>query len=98
MKTKMKIKNEFQNPNLIFENENQKRKSNLKRMIRRVFKMKNKILKAINYIMAFIFLFFACLLDSDTWIPYIVCCVCLAWFILFMFVNREYLRKHRMIY
>ena len=38
------------------------------------------------------------LLDSDTWIPYIVCCVCLAWFILFMFVNREYLRKHRMIY
>ena len=61
-------------------------------------KMKNKILKAINYIMAFIFLFFACLLDSDTWIPYIVCCVCLAWFILFMFVNREYLRKHGMMY
>ena len=42
MKTKIKIKNEFQNPNLIFGNENQKRKlksenqnwkSNLKRRI-----------------------------------------------------------------
>ena len=31
MKTKIKIKNEFQNPNLIFENENQKRKLKLKK-------------------------------------------------------------------
>ena len=85
---KTKIKNEFQNPNLIFGNEIQKRK----------LKLKNKILKSITYVMAFIFIFSVCLLDSHTWIPYIVCCVCLAWFILFMFVNREYLRKHGMMY
>ena len=30
MKTKIKTKNEFQNPNLIFGNENQKRKSKMK--------------------------------------------------------------------
>ena len=30
MKTKIKIKNEFQNPDLIFGNENQKRKLKLK--------------------------------------------------------------------
>ena len=30
MKMKIKTKNEFQNPNLIFGNENQKRKSKLK--------------------------------------------------------------------
>ena len=30
MKTKTKIKNEFQNPNLIFGNENQKRKLKIK--------------------------------------------------------------------
>lgn len=88
MKTKIKNENQFQNPDLIFGNENQKRK----------LKLKNKIIKSITYVMAFIFIFSACLLDSDTWIPYIVCCVCLAWFILFMFVNREYLGKHGMLY
>ena len=30
MKTKIKTKNEFQNPDLIFENENQKRKLKMK--------------------------------------------------------------------
>ena len=34
MKTKIKIKNEFQNPDLIFGNENQKRKLKLKNEIR----------------------------------------------------------------
>ena len=33
MKTKIKTKNEFQNPNLIFGNEIQKRKLKMKRMI-----------------------------------------------------------------
>ena len=63
-----------------------------------IIKMKNKILKSITYVMAIIFIVSVCLIDSHTWIPYIVCCVCLAWFILFMFVNREYLRKHGMMY
>ena len=35
MKTKIKIKNEFQNPNLIFGNEIQKRKLKLKNEIRK---------------------------------------------------------------
>ena len=34
MKTKIKIKNEFQNPNLIFGNEIQKRKTKIKNEIR----------------------------------------------------------------
>ena len=49
--------------------------------------MKNKILKAINYIMAFIFLFFACLLDSDTWIPYITVAICMMILFLFLIAN-----------
>ena len=53
--------------------------------------MKNKILKTINCIMAIIFLFFACLLDSDTWIPYIVCGICTIWFVLFVIANKNYL-------
>ena len=73
------------------ENENQKRKSNLKR---RVFKMKNKILKAINFIVAIIFLLSICLLDSDTWIPCIVCFVCEIWFAIFVFANKETLMKY----
>ena len=44
---KTKIKNEFQNPDLIFGNENQKRK----------LKLKNRILKSIMACVAFIALF-----------------------------------------
>ena len=43
---KTKIKNEFQNPDLIFGNENQKRK----------LKLKNRILKSIIYFISFLFL------------------------------------------
>ena len=78
---KTKIKNEFQNPDLIFGNENQKRK----------LKLKNRILKSITYVMAFIFIFSVCLLDSDTWIPYIVCFICMIWFVLFIIANKNYL-------
>ena len=56
--------------------------------------MKNKILKAINYIMAIIFLLSICLLDSDTWIPCIVCFVCEIWFAIFVFANKETLMKY----
>ena len=57
-------------------------------------KMKNKILKTINFIVAIIFLLSICLLDSDTWIPCIVCFVCEIWFAIFVFANKETLMKY----
>lgn len=63
---KTKIKNEFQNPDLIFGNENQKRK----------LKLKNRILKSIMYFTSFLFLLSACMLDSESYIPYIVLVAC----------------------
>ena len=56
--------------------------------------MKNKVLKAINFIVAIIFLLSICLLDSDTWIPCIVCFVCEIWFAIFVFANKETLMKY----
>lgn len=63
---KTKIKNEFQNPDLIFGNENQKRK----------LKLKNRILKLIIYFIFFLFLLSVCMLDSESYIPYIVLVAC----------------------
>lgn len=57
-------------------------------------KMKNKILKTINFIVAIIFIISGCMLDSDTWIPYIVCFICEIWFAIFVFVNKETLMKY----
>lgn len=74
---KTKIKNEFQNPNLIFENEIQKRK----------LKFKNKILKSIMACVVFIALIMASMLDSDSYIPFIVLSVCIAVLIVFIVVN-----------
>ena len=59
---KTKIKNEFQNPDLIFGNEIQKRK----------LKLKNKILKSIMACVVFIALITASMLDSVSYIPFIV--------------------------
>lgn len=36
---------------------------------------KNKILKAIGYLNLTVFLFAACLVDSDSWVPSIVCLI-----------------------
>lgn len=56
--------------------------------------MKNKILNTINFIVAIIFIISGCMLDSDTWIPYIVCFICEIWFAIFVFVNKETLMKY----
>lgn len=36
---------------------------------------KNTVLKSIGWINGIVFLYFACCLDSDSWIPFIICCI-----------------------
>ena len=89
MKTKIKTKNEFQNPNLIFGNENQKRK----------LKLKNKILKSIMACVVFIALITASMLDSVSDIPFIVLSVCIAILTVFIVANWDMIvRKYDLPY
>ena len=86
---KTKIKNEFQNPNLIFGNEIQKRKS----------KLKNKILKSIMACVVFIALITASMLDSVSYIPFIVLSACIAVLTVFIVVNWDMIvRKYDLPY
>ncbi len=84
MKTKIKNENQFQNPDLIFGNENQKRK----------LKLKNKILKSIMACVAFIALIMACMVDSDSYIPYIILVTCMMILIVFMIANWDIISKY----
>ena len=81
---KTKIKNEFQNPDLIFGNENQKRK----------LKLKNRILKSIIYFTSFLFLLSACMVDSDSYIPYAILVTCTVILIVFMIANWDIISKY----
>ena len=81
---KTKIKNEFQNPDLIFGNEIQKRK----------LKLKNKIIKLIIYFTSFLFLLSACMLDSDSYIPYVILVACTVILIVFMIANWDIISKY----
>lgn len=74
---KTKIKNEFQNPDLIFGNEIQKRK----------LKLKNKILKSVMTCVFIIALITASMLDSINYIPFIVLTVCIAILTVFIVAN-----------
>ena len=86
---KTKIKNEFQNPDLIFGNEIQKRK----------LKLKNKILKSIMACVVFIALITASILDSVSYIPFIVLSVCIAVLTVFIVVNWDMIvRKYDLPY
>lgn len=86
---KTKIKNEFQNPNLIFGNENQKRK----------LKLKNKILKSIMACVAIIALITASMLDSVSYIPFIVLSACIAILTVFIIANWDMIiRKYDLPY
>ena len=49
--------------------------------------MKNKILKAIAYIAGTLWIISACAIDSESWIPTIVCAVCTAYLALFSYAN-----------
>lgn len=51
--------------------------------------MKNKVLKTITGIMAVLFIVAAASLDSNTYIPYIICAIAEAWFVLFLIANRK---------
>lgn len=51
--------------------------------------MKNKILKATAYIMAFIFVFSVCAVDSDSIIPSVLCIISLSWLALFALANQK---------
>jgi hypothetical protein len=55
--------------------------------------MKNKILKAISGVAAMVFITSGCALDSQSWLPYIVCGVSLAWLVLFFIANWEALHE-----
>ena len=89
MKTKLKTKNEFQNPNLIFGNEIQKRK----------LKLKNKILKSIMACVVFIALITASILDSVSYIPFIVLSACIVVLTVFIVVNWDMIiRKYDLPY
>ena len=89
MKTKIKTKNEFQNPNLIFGNEIQKRK----------LKLKNKILKSIMACVVFIALITASMLDSVSYIPFIVLSACIAILTVFIIANWDMIvRKYDLPY
>lgn len=51
--------------------------------------MKNKVLKAIAYIVGTLWIISACEIDSESWIPTIVCvcAVCTAYLALFSYAN-----------
>ena len=86
---KTKIKNEFQNPDLIFGNEIQKRK----------LKLKNKIIKSIMACILFIALITASMLDSVSYIPFIVLSACIAVLIIFIIANWDMIiRKYDLPY
>ena len=86
---KTKIKNEFQNPDLIFGNENQKRK----------LKLKNKILKSIMACVVFIALITASMLDSVSYIPFIVLLACIVVLTVFIIANWDMIiRKYDLPY
>ena len=86
---KTKTKNEFQNPDLIFGNENQKRK----------LKLKNKILKSIMACVAIIALITASILDSVSYVPFIVLSACIAILTVFIVVNWDMIvRKYDLPY
>lgn len=86
---KMKIKNEFQNPNLIFGNEIQKRK----------LKLKNRILKSVMTCVFIIALITASMLDSVSYIPFIILLVCIAILTVFIVANWDMIiRKYELPY
>lgn len=53
---------------------------------------KNTVLKFITYTDFMVFLYFACLLDSYSWIPFIVCCITGGYLALFIYANNWFER------
>ena len=55
--------------------------------------MKNRILKTTTVIMAVLFLLSASAIDSNTYIPHIVCAISEAWIVLFLIANRKVVKS-----
>ena len=55
--------------------------------------MRIKILKIVSCITAVLGILSACCLDSESWIPSIVCGVCLGWWTLFGYANNWFEEK-----
>lgn len=51
--------------------------------------MKNKVLMAINVLTMIAFFVSALFVDGETWVPMIICAVCLGWWLLFCVANIE---------
>ena len=86
---KTKIKNEFQNPKLIFGNEIQNRK----------LKLKNRILKSVMACVLIIALITACMIDSVSYIPFIILSACIVVLTVFIVVNWDIIiRKYELPY
>lgn len=49
--------------------------------------MRVKILKALTIVAVIVMLISACAIDSDSWIPYIVCGISNAWLVLMTIAN-----------
>lgn len=49
--------------------------------------LKNNILKTLGYLNFIIFLVSACAVDSETWLPLIVCCFTLGYLGIFAYAN-----------
>lgn len=55
--------------------------------------MRNKILKAVTTVAAIAFIVSGCCLDSQSWLPHIICGVSLLWLALIVIANREALNE-----
>nr|DAS45637.1 MAG TPA: hypothetical protein [Caudoviricetes sp.] len=51
--------------------------------------MKNIIINTINALTMIIFIISALCVDSETWVPMIICAICLGWWLLFCVANIE---------
>lgn len=48
---------------------------------------RDTLLITINYLVAVIMLLAACLIDSDSWVPFIIFAICALWLVLFAIVR-----------
>ena len=55
--------------------------------------MRNKILKAVTTVAAIAFILSGCALDSQSWLPHIICGVSLLWLVLMVIANWEALNE-----
>ncbi len=55
--------------------------------------MRNKILKAVTTVAGLAFILSGCALDSQSWLPHIICGVSLLWLVLMVIANWEALNE-----